>query len=149
MSTKQRVEPPEPRPAECFVETWQLQLIGLGILLADKTLRDKVEVGDFCDLGMQAIVEGLKTGKAAVALEQLMRFVGVEGWTAKEGSPIPRILQRLRLDAETSKAIDRWYHVTKHLEGMTDAGKRAFCDAVWKGSKRPSLPPGQTGRSET
>lgn len=75
-----------------------LQFLVLGMMIANKELRESVVPSDFSDKTLQCVASELKHGKSHKYLrETLLEECGVD-WDRKDGAPIVKALNRLRVD---------------------------------------------------
>lgn len=108
---------------------WQLQLVMLGALLADKRLRGKVDPADFGDVEMQmAVGELIHNSSEYTRLSKLLETCGVH-WTKQHGPPLESLLARLKLDGEFARTMQL---VTDALHGLTDStdARQRFVDRI-------------------
>lgn len=117
----------------CADNNWNgpflLQLVVLGMLIADKKLRELVQTEDFIDRDVRGAVRELKaSGKHGWrSLQRIFTACHLE-WNGKT-KPIDAMLKRLQLDATCGRALDAVNDAVSFIEsdgGWGDESKAEF-----------------------
>jgi hypothetical protein len=102
-----------------------LQLVVLGMLMADKQLRSLVRPEDFVDEEVRSAVKEMQAfGKNGwYSLRQILTACHLE-WDGKS-KPIDAMVKRLRLDATCRRALDEVNAAVEFIEGPGGWGDEA------------------------
>lgn len=114
---------------------WKLELVMLGALIANKKLRDMVELEDFTNEDIRHAVADLKgvgvTDRGYTDLASVMRKMLVE-WNGGESSPLPKMIERLKVCADYHRAKVKINTIFAGTQDGSNKSLQSVVDAVGK-----------------
>ena len=125
---------------------WMLQILVVGIALASKEHRARIDPGDLWDLDASAAVSELRgatKGSAFTCTRKFLDMLGVE-WDEKE-LPVEAVFRKVALDTKRRRVLR---HVTEGIkaisDGTTSFHTERFFESI-RDAERELDPPGGNG----